>query len=215
MLDSDFAANPMLTIVRSRGIAVLGLLALLFGLAVWFGSLGPAPALGAYPDEENLGEEYSDYLGERVTVTGWVIATDPVVIRAEYGADEAIQLTITDLSITATEGDRLRVYDVVTPDQTIRANNACDGRDPESVPSLQADALPAQVLTQMVDGDDEPVRTTELQAEFDDADIDTSRISQTLAGLKRRGLVEAEPDPEDNRAKIYWPTEKGELALNE
>ncbi|WP_137284526.1 MarR family winged helix-turn-helix transcriptional regulator [Halorussus salinisoli] len=85
----------------------------------------------------------------------------------------------------------------------------------DSIPSLQSDALPAQVLSQMHDSEEERVRTSELQSEFDDEDIDTARLSQTLASLKRRELVAAEPDPEDKRANLYWPTEKGRKALSD
>ena len=81
------------------------------------------------------------------------------------------------------------------------------------IPVLQSDALPAQVLTLMCDGDEE-MRSSDLQDEFDD-EIDTARISQTLASLKRRELVAAKPDPEDKRANIYWPTEMGKQALGE
>lgn len=114
----------MFTTVWSRIIAVLTLVALLFGLAVWYGSLAPAPALGAYPNQEELGTNYEQYLGERVTVGGRVVDTDPVTIRATYGAGDHIQMTVTDLDSTPTEGDSMRVYGVATPDQTIRAINA-------------------------------------------------------------------------------------------
>ena len=81
------------------------------------------------------------------------------------------------------------------------------------VPSLRSDALPSQVLSLLSDDEEGGSRSSEIQGEFDDENIDTARISQTLASLKRRGLVAAKPDPEDNRANIYWATEKGEQAL--
>lgn len=91
---------------------------------------------------------------------------------------------------------------------------ATDTQESNGTPSLQSDGLPAQVLSRMLDRDDDEVRTRDLAQEFDDADIDTARISQTLASLKRRELVEAKPDPEDKRANIYWPTDHAERALS-
>ena len=86
-------------------------------------------------------------------------------------------------------------------------------RDSDTIPTLQSDALPSQVLARMLDHDGDEIRSSDLQDEFDDEEIDTARISQTLASLKRRGLVAAKPDPADKRANIYWPTEKGQKAL--
>lgn len=114
----------MLTTVRARLGLLLTLVALLFGLAVWYGSLAPAPAFGAYPNQEHLATDYDRYLGERVSVDGFVQTTDPVTITAEYGAGHTIRLTITGLSISVSEGENLRVYGVVEPDSTIRTINA-------------------------------------------------------------------------------------------
>ncbi|WP_137284583.1 hypothetical protein [Halorussus salinisoli] len=114
----------MFRTLHSRTLAIFGLLALLFGLAVWYGSLGPAPALGDYPDQEHLATDYNYYLDSQVTVSGRIVTTDPVTIVAEYGADDTIQLTIVDLAVSPSVGDKLRVYGIVKPDQSIRAINA-------------------------------------------------------------------------------------------
>lgn len=114
----------MFTTVRSRVAVVVGLVALLFGLAAWFGSLGPAPELGSYPSETHLAADYERYLGERVTVDGRVVDTAPVTIVAEYGAGGHVRLTITDLSMDVTEGERLRVHGVAERDYTVRAIDA-------------------------------------------------------------------------------------------
>ena len=94
-----------------------------------------------------------------------------------------------------------------------REVDIASSEDQISIPSLQSDALPERVLSLLCDGDEDARRSSDLQSEFDDENIDTTRISQTLASLKRRELVSARPDPEDNRANIYWATEKGEQAL--
>lgn len=110
--------------VRRRALAIAGLLAVLFALIVWYGTLGPATALGAYPDEDNLATDYDQYQGEPVSVSGRIVATDPVVIVADTATGTPLRLTITDLSIAVTEGEELRVYGVVEPDHTVHAHNA-------------------------------------------------------------------------------------------
>lgn len=114
----------MVTPAQRRAITVLGLLALLGGLTVWFGSLGPAPDHGAYPDEDDLATDYTQYHGKHVTVDGRVIATDPVTIVTDTDMGSPLRVTITDLTIAVSEGEELRVYGVVEPDYTIRAQNA-------------------------------------------------------------------------------------------
>ena len=114
----------MVTTVRRRAVIILVLLVFLFGLAVWYGSLGPAPGLGDYPGEYQLATDYEQYLGERVTVGGPIVATDPVTIRTPTDTGAPLRLTVTDLSISVDEGEELRVYGVVEPDHTIRAINA-------------------------------------------------------------------------------------------
>lgn len=99
------------------------------------------------------------------------------------------------------------------PEESTDSNDTTSDSSDGDIPSLRPDALPARALSCMLDYEDDHVRTSDLTEEFEDDDIDTSRVSQTLASLKRRGLVEAKPDPEDNRANLYWPTEKGQQAI--
>jgi len=116
----------MLRSPRARLLAVLVLLCALFGLVVWHGTLEPAPEAGSFPGTEELAADYDAYLGERVTVGGRVVETDPVVVTAEYGVDESIRLTVVGLdpSVAVKEGATLRVFGVVKPDRTIRSSNA-------------------------------------------------------------------------------------------
>lgn len=109
---------------RRRAIAIVGLVALLGGLAIWYGSLAPAPALGAYPDQDQLATDYEQYRGDHVSLSGHVVDTNPVLIVTTTDTGAAIRLTVTELSIRVTEGDELRVYGVVEADHTIRAIRA-------------------------------------------------------------------------------------------
>lgn len=107
-----------------RCLLVLALVAVLFGLCVWYGSLAPAPELGAYPNEDELAMDYAHYVGGYATVTGMVVTTEPVTIDADTGTGERIRLHVVDLSVAVEAGDRLQVYGVVGQDRTIRAVNA-------------------------------------------------------------------------------------------
>lgn len=113
----------MHTITRRLG-ALLVLLAALLGLVVWFGTLTPAPALGAYPGTDHLATDYDAYVGERVAVGGTVRTTDPVTITSESDTGETVRLTVTDLDVPVDRGDQLRVYGVLGPNRTLRASNA-------------------------------------------------------------------------------------------
>lgn len=105
------------------GLALLGLLC---GLGVWFGSLEPDPSVGAYPGAEELGTDYDRHVGERATVSGRIVSTEPVVIVDEYGLREELQLRVVGLDeeVMVREGDHLQVFGVVEADRTVRALNA-------------------------------------------------------------------------------------------
>ena len=104
----------------TRALTVALLLAGLLVLGVWFGTLQPAPALGDYPDADDLAADYDAYLGEPVAVGGRVVATDPVTIDA-FGDDTYV---VTDLAIQPDRDDNLYVFAVVRPDATLEATTA-------------------------------------------------------------------------------------------
>lgn len=121
----------MLDSRASRLAALAVLLGALAALAVRYGSLAPAPRLGYYPTADHVAAGYDSYVGERVHVTGTVVAVDPVVIAAEYAAwvdggyrTGTIRLTITGLSQSVAPGETLQVFGTARPDRTVRATNA-------------------------------------------------------------------------------------------
>lgn len=120
----------MLTSRSGRTVAVLLLLAVLFGLMVGFGTLAPAPSLGAYPSEDDLAANYDAYIAQPVQVVGTVVETNPVVIAVEYdyyAAGDAyvgtLTLAITDVTTPVPPGQVVQVYGVARPDHTITARN--------------------------------------------------------------------------------------------
>lgn len=100
------------------------LLALLFGLCVWHGSLAPAPELGDYPDGRDLAGQYGAYVGDRATLSGQAVAAEPVTVVVTSGAGDPLRLTVTDLSVPVREGETVWVYGVVESERTIRATDA-------------------------------------------------------------------------------------------
>lgn len=115
----------------SRSVAVTVLLTVLFVLTVGFGAATPNPALGDYPGEDELAQDYDSYVGEYVQVTGTVTETDPVEIDVEYeyaanGArySGVIALTVRNLDADVAVGESLQVYGPLGPSKTISAEQS-------------------------------------------------------------------------------------------
>lgn len=104
---------------RLLGLAVL--LCVLFGLLVVAGTLAPDPSMNRYPDHDDLGEDYDAYEGERVEVSGTVVAVDPVVVEHRYDTDGALTLTIENVDEPVEPGQELRVFGTARPGGTIDA----------------------------------------------------------------------------------------------
>jgi hypothetical protein len=110
------------SIVRS-GLAVGVLLCALLGLCVWFGALGPAPGLGAYPDSRDVGATPAEHVGSQVEISGTVRETEPVVITLDYEPTFP-RVVVTGLETDVERGDGLRVVGTLTGERTVRATNA-------------------------------------------------------------------------------------------
>jgi len=80
---------------RGRRLLAVGLLVgLLVGLSVWHGTLAPSAADGRFPGPEAIATDGDSLVGERVTVWGTVVATDPVIIETEPHG-EPVRFTLT------------------------------------------------------------------------------------------------------------------------
>lgn len=108
---------------RARGAALALLLVVLVALCIGFGTVEPDPERNHYPDEEHLATDYDAYIGERVEFAGIVTSVDPVVVETEYGVDGEFSLTVTNVDAIE-PGDHVRVFGVVEPDRTVRAERA-------------------------------------------------------------------------------------------
>lgn len=88
---------------------------------VAFGTLTPDPAHNAYPGTDQVVSHPDVYVGERVSLSGTVIATDPLVITADSGLENA-KFTITNSDhATVSKGDQLTVFGTLTATNTIQA----------------------------------------------------------------------------------------------
>lgn len=108
---------------RNLGLVAV-LLALLFGLCVWYGTSGVAPGLGVYPTEELVGPTPGEYVGDLVDLSGTVVETDPVEIRVRYGGESQRILTVTGVQTPVEPGDELRVFGRLVDEDTVRATRA-------------------------------------------------------------------------------------------
>ena len=125
-----------------RVVAICGLLAVLFALMVGLGAATPDPALGDYPAEDALAEDYDSYVGEYVQVTGTVTGTEPVEIAVgyEYAADGerhtgVLTITVQNVDTAVVGGESLQVYGTLGPSRTITAENSV------SVPAMNYTAM--------------------------------------------------------------------------
>lgn len=119
----------MLTSPRARAAAIIVLLAGLFGLAVWYGSLAPAPSLGAYPTTSDVGPNPDRYAGERVVLAGTAVGKSPPVVEVSwYDRDgrtvRRARYAVTGLDRPVEPGDGVWVYGVAGEDRSVRAIDA-------------------------------------------------------------------------------------------
>ena len=106
-----------------RGILVIILVGLLFGLCVWYGTLNPNPQVGSYPGNSDVGQSPSKYVGNLVAVDGTVVDTNPTVIMMSYGSASTRLLTVVSISKSVREGQNIRVFGRLTDTETIRAHH--------------------------------------------------------------------------------------------
>jgi hypothetical protein len=110
---SQFEKLPMMSDrLTVRVLWIIVALVLLFGLSVWFGSLGPDQRVGSFPDEDELGTNYNWYVGQEVIVSGNVVRVDPVTVRATYGPGRQFDTTLRGIDKTVAYGDKVRVFGV-------------------------------------------------------------------------------------------------------
>lgn len=101
-------------------VAVL-LVAALAGVLVGAGTIEPDPATNTFPDETDVATSSGDHVGQRVSVAGTVVETDPVVVRVEYGLDEHARITVLNVEEPVSEGDSIAAFGTLTDERTVDA----------------------------------------------------------------------------------------------
>ena len=90
-------------------------------LLVWAGTLSPADSPRGVPDEDEVGPNRDAYVGERVTLSGTVVGTDPLVVDIEYGTGESFRATLADADQSVSEGDQVSAFGTLESPSTLVA----------------------------------------------------------------------------------------------
>ena len=105
--------------VRVRLAAMALLTVVLAGLLVWAGTLSPADSPRGGPDEDEVGPDRDAYVGERVTLSGTVVGTDPLVVDVEYGTGESFRATLAGADRSVSEDDRVSAFGTLESPSTL------------------------------------------------------------------------------------------------
>lgn len=112
MPDADVAGR------RARAAAFCALLLALAGLLVLGGTVTPDPSVNHFPGEDEVAPTPDSYVGERTTLSGTVVETDPTVIRVT-GDDAAVDITLRGADATLGPGDSVTAFGTLRGDRTL------------------------------------------------------------------------------------------------
>jgi hypothetical protein len=107
--------------MRQRLAVLAVLVAVLCGCFVAYGGLEPLPGRQIYPGSTELADEYDDYVGDLVVVSGTVVSTNPLVVAASDGHGGEVQFTVVGSPRRPTAGRVLSVFGRAQPDRRIQA----------------------------------------------------------------------------------------------
>ena len=107
---------------RFLSIAILFLA--LLGVSILAGTMTSNPAMNSFPDNDDVGPNPNQYTNQQVSLGGEVIATDPVVIRVEYGLDNHFDLVLTHLDTSVEEGQHGSAFGTLTDANTLDTERA-------------------------------------------------------------------------------------------
>ncbi|AGB38791.1 hypothetical protein [Natronococcus occultus] len=129
-----------------KRLLTLGLLVgVLCGLFVWYGTVTYNPALNDYPTEDDIAPTPESYVGDRVTLGGEVVATEPVVAALDT-ADGPWRVTLADADAAIVRGDepavgeRISAHGTLTDANTLATDRAYT-REPWEWPYMYAISL--------------------------------------------------------------------------
>lgn len=114
-------SEPASRRVVARALAAAVLVAVLAGLFVAAGTDAPDPGAHDYPDEDDVGPDRAAYVGQRVTLGGRVVGTDPLRMEVTHGVHGAFTVTVTGVDREAAEGDHISVFGTLEDESTVAA----------------------------------------------------------------------------------------------
>jgi len=101
-----------------RAGAFCALLLALAGLLVLGGTVAPDPSANHFPDEDEVAPAPEAYAGERVTVGGTVVETDPAVVRVT-GGGAAAEITLRNADESVDPGDSVTASGTLRDGRTL------------------------------------------------------------------------------------------------
>ncbi len=103
-----------------RLLAVCGLLVCLAGLFVWYDTVTYDPTMNAYPGNDQIGANPDAYVGESVSVSGTVVATDPIVVDTTPGVPDRGEIILENTEETAEVGQQASAFGTLTDPETLQ-----------------------------------------------------------------------------------------------
>lgn len=114
-----------------RLLATVLLVLAVAALLVWAGTLSPDPAANRYPEEEDVMPYPGSHVGERASVGGYVVGTDPVIIETGYSGPSRFMLegaTAAEGNVESLEnGDRVTAFGTIVDESTIETERLVTG----------------------------------------------------------------------------------------
>jgi hypothetical protein len=110
-----FESSP----ARWTVIMVVGFL--LVGILIGYATIQPAPELGDYADTDDVISAKSTYVGDKISVSGTVVSTNPIQVRLTTPSGLSHTLTVEGVDQIPTQGDRLRVHGRLADEDTVVA----------------------------------------------------------------------------------------------
>jgi hypothetical protein len=111
-----------MSLLHRAGLIII-LTAVLVGLFALAGTTEPDPDNNNFPGPAEVYENPDEYIGERVTVTGTVVETDPLTIETQPVPGERTRFVIENADTTVDTGDTIAVYGNFSTQNRIDAIN--------------------------------------------------------------------------------------------
>lgn len=97
------------------------LLVALGGMLVYGGTISPDAGERHYPGNEEVAPTPGAYTGERVTVGGTAVGTDPLRLEVVSDTGETVTLTVRGTDADVAGGDHVSVFGTLQDDATVDA----------------------------------------------------------------------------------------------